>query len=169
MNPQQANTEPIESSSFKLNKSDCDAVLISYNKENFKLRLETVVMECKTSKKSLQKKREKMKEKYEGKAGRKYAIAYYKIGDKSLEVTDFFRAVLVDPEFYVRNMATKHKTLAIVVDEFALSEIWKSKGKKTTDEGMYKRCIEVLNCFWREVGDLTSQTSKEYFKNKVTK
>lgn len=152
-----------------MEKFDGDAVLIGYNKKNFSLQLETLAICGKRSKKAIDKLRESKKDKYEGKVGKRYAIAFYDISGEKLKVTDFFRAVLVDPKFYVKNLMIKSNIMAIVADEFILNEVWKSKARKGTDVGNYSRLVEMLNLFWKDATDLTDQTTKEYFNKHVTK
>jgi hypothetical protein len=157
---------------IKEKRPDGDGFLISFNQnEGFSLHLQTVfINNTRKTEKTWKKLREKLKEKYEGKSGRKYAVVFFRIGEKDIEITDFFKgAVLVDPKFYVRNMMERNKICAIAVDEFSLKEVWKSKASKKTDIGLYQRVLEVLDLFWHSASDLTKQQSKEYFEKNVRK
>ena len=148
-----------------------DAAILVGQEENEEncFRLETLTLSSKRSPKSLLKLRKKHADKYEGKAGKKYAVLFYSIDEnKHVKITDFFRAILVDPKFYVKNLLINSGTLAIAADEFMLNEVWKSSARKGTDSGIYKRCVEMLSLFWIK-DDLTSQCSKEYYEKHVRK
>jgi hypothetical protein len=158
---------------FKIKNVD-DVVLIGYDKQNARLQIQTIAHIGGEEDKSKKKKkyanlRVKKKEQYEGKAGRKFAIAFYTLGENKIYVTDFFRGVLIDPHFYVRNLLSKNGILAIVADEFVLNEVWKSRKKKGTDAGTYGRLVEILNAFWKDVSPVLDQSSKDYFDKHVTK
>lgn len=124
-------------------------------------------------KKNYAKLREKLGDKYKASMGRKYAVAFYDVNKEGkMVITDFFRCILVDPEYYVRQQI-KAGIMTIVVDEFTLIEKWKSRAKKATDVGVYTRLGEVLSVMWNSVLDIKfdfkSQLTKEYFQKNVAK
>src|SRR5580765_1022092 len=89
-------------------ETDVSAYLVGFNRETFNLTLEAVDFDALPKKNpetgelvevDVDSLRESTKEKYRGIAGKKYAIAFYEMSDDKLVVTDFFRAVLVDPLF----------------------------------------------------------------------
>ena len=114
--------------------------------------------------KKIEKLREETKEKYSGILGKKYAIIFYEITEKELVVTEFFRAVLIDPEFYIHNLYFKHGIMAAAVDEFTLNENWKSKAERETDEGLFCRLVEFTHMFWGKITNLLPQATPEYFR-----
>jgi len=119
-------------------KYSADGALITYNPLDLKLISKGVVLQpLSTEAEKIEKLREETKEKYSGILGKKYAIIFYEITEKELVVTEFFRAVLIDPEFYIHNLYFKHGIMAAAVDEFTLNENWKSKAERETDEGLF--------------------------------
>jgi len=140
-----------------------DGVLIGFDRSDYKLMVRsTVVTPVAGSEERIKQLREETKEKYSGNLGKKYAIVFYEISDKSLVITDFFRACLIDPEFYVKNLFN-NGVLAAVVDEFTLNENWNSEAERETDFGLYCRLLEVVNVFWRDVCNILPQATQSYF------
>lgn len=140
-----------------------DAVGIGWNVKNYALQVTHVdLADRKRPETHYQKLREKRGAMYRSPIGRKYAVLFYEVEDKGLIITDFFRCVLVDPDFYVRQQL-KNGILALAVDEFSLCEKWLSNARKKTDFGVYSRIGQFLAQMWqtKDVGD---QLSKERFE-----
>lgn len=153
-------------------KKPLDAVLVSCDEKTFELGVQRVNITSSTkSDRQLLNMREKKPE-YVGKAGRKFVIIHFTLGEKSLIITDFFRAVLVDPEFYVRHQF-KNGVYAIVCDEFTLSEVWTAKRlRKKSDFNMYRRLVSMLGYVWHKVAslkELNEQMTEKYFKDQILK
>jgi hypothetical protein len=162
----------MELEKFKIPECDDDAVMVSFNPTTNRMRLEAVEIESDVkSPEEFEELRQTTKDKYRGLSGKKYAVAYFKIVETGILVTDFFRgAVLIDPKFYVRNMYDNHNVYTIVADEFSLSEMLNpDEWEKDTDLGLYGRLMMVLNTFWGKLGNMEWQISKEYFEKNVIK
>lgn len=127
-----------------------------------------VYIESKDKEETLNKKREETNEKYSGILGRKYAIVFYEITPEgTINITDFFRAVLIDPFYYVKNLLVKDGVMAAVAEEFTLNEKWTSKlsaeEDKESDFGLFCRMVEFVDVFWKGCLNKQQQASKEHF------
>ncbi len=89
-----------------------------------------------------------------------------------IKVTDYFRAILIDPAYYIRNLWKEGKQLAFVVDEFAVVEKTKEikdKSKKRDHFKIYCYCVNFLsNIVGQGYFDMSKQKTKEHFE-KVSK
>lgn len=145
-----------------------DAVGISYDRNTFELVVKDIVVNDKTSRKKNYK---KLRGKYQTSCGNKYAVLFYKFTKDKLVVTDFFRCVLVDPDYYVKQQK-KFGINAMAIDEMTLREKWLSTANKNSDFGVYSRAVEFLSTIWAEIyGALgfVDQQTKHYFDKHVAK
>jgi hypothetical protein len=141
-----------------------DAVGIGWNTEENALQVTKIDLADKQrTPRYYDRLRKKFGDLYRSPLGKKYAVIFYQVTEtKQLVITDFFRCILVDPDFYVRHQL-RNGILAIAVDEFAACHKWLSSAKKKTDYGIYTRAGQLLAKLWRcdDVGD---QLSKENFE-----
>jgi hypothetical protein len=109
--------------------------------------------------------RAELASKYTAPCGRKYVVLFFQFTKTGLFVTDFFRCVLVDPDYYVKQQRA-NGFYAIAIDEFTLLEKWISSARKTTEYGVYFRAVQFLTVIWRRIyGDdnFINQMTHHYY------
>lgn len=98
-------------------------------------------------------------------------ILFYRVDDaknKTMKITDFFKAVLINPKFYVDNMFKQGQPV-LVVDEFSLKELARFDHLKQDKKpfGCYLKALHILNHLFDGyfAKSLESQLTYESFKN----
>lgn len=108
--------------------------------------------------------------KYMRNGHRLHYIMFYRIVDGALKVTDFFKAVLLDPEYYVKHQYNANQP-CMVIDEFIVKEVMKNAAGMKKKEGVkpyncYVKSLVALNNLFEGhfMNELLAQATYDHFK-----